>query len=147
MARKPTPQQMRFVKAYLTTAHEQGAEAARQAGYKTASEVGSRLARRLAAVIEEERAKLNTVKRMSNEDIERGLEEIAQDREHRDRYNALKTLASIRKIDTSTGVDKTDIAASVTEAIRVFYLNSAEDAPRLARLPESKLTLPRAKPA
>ena len=142
MPRGITPQQRDFVRFYLTTAREVATVAARQAGYKAPSEAGSRLRKRLADFIERERLKFSEVKRMGPEDVIRGLEEIAANVEHRDRFNALKTLASILKIDAAP-VDRSEIRSQIAEEIQTLRISDSKH-PQLQS--ESKPRLTRTKP-
>ena len=113
------------------------------AGYSSPAVVGFKLRRRLTPLIEEERAKLNHVKSMGPGDVIKGLERIAQNPEHRDCYNALKTLAAILRIEAAP-VDRDALRTEIREYMQTLRIADSQH-PQLQRNSESKPRLTRAK--
>lgn len=136
--RQPTAKQRRFISALLKDPDGGHIEAAKKAGYAYPGEVGLKLLRRLGPWIEEEREKSKPSYGMTPQDIIKGFEEIAQDMEHRDRFNALKALAQIHKLDDPNAVQEgaRDEISAVLQTFR--------GATPIALQPRSQRRLPRA---
>lgn len=144
MPRAITPKQRRFIKHLLALPEGEHVQAARLAGYAAPAEVASRLLRTLASAIEETRQKSSGVIGMTPADVIRGLEQIAQDVEHRDRYNALKTLASVLRIDAAP-VNRDEIRSQILDEIQTLRISDSQH-PQLNKASDSKPRLTRTKP-
>jgi hypothetical protein len=118
--RRRNPKERAFLAAYLRDPARNHIAAARVAGYANPTEQGSRVLRRLKDVIAAEEAKLSQHKSMSADEVLQGIEEVARDVEHRDRFSALLILAKIHHLignkDVKPG-DRKKLLGDVAETL------------------------------
>lgn len=91
------PKQRKFIDCYLTTAHLNATQAAREAGYGSPETLGPRLLGKLRPLIAEQEQKLRESALMSPREVMEGLTTEAKSAESRpgDRIKALEILARI----------------------------------------------------
>jgi len=94
--RRMTPRVKAFLDAYGGVAQLNATEAARLAGFKHPAQAGHLIRKRWAELVAEEEQKVAEKFRISDEELDRHLSEIARNSEHRDRLRALELIARMK---------------------------------------------------
>lgn len=91
-----TPKVRAFLAAYGGVAQLNGTEAARLAGYANPMQAAHHLRRVWAKEVEEEERRVADSFRMSDEELDRCITEVARNPESRDRLRALELIARMK---------------------------------------------------